>query len=37
MNQTCVLCDKGFGEEPPVNLKEKGLRTLVQVSREEFG
>ena len=35
IEDTCVLCKKGFVEENPVSVREKGLRTLARVSKEK--
>ena len=31
----CVLCKKDFVEDDPVCVKEKGLKTLIRVSKEK--
>ena len=32
--EVCVLCKENFDDEPPVQVREKGLRTLVRISEE---
>ena len=33
--ELCILCEEGFNhEKPAVNVKEKGLRTLVSFCKE---
>lgn len=32
--EVCVLCEEGFDDEPAVQVHEKGLKKLVQISNE---
>ena len=34
MSEVCALCKAEFGNEQPVKVREKGLRSLVRVSAE---
>ena len=34
--EVCVLCNEGFdAENPVINVREKGLKTLVRLCREK--
>ena len=33
-NTVCALCNEGFEDSDPVQVKEKGLKTLVRISSD---
>ena len=32
--EVCILCERDFDNEPAVQVREKGLKTLIRISAE---